>query len=253
MKKIGAEKNDSEKEFVALLLAAGLGTRLRPLTNQIPKCLVKVGGNPVLRIWINKLRAVGCRKIIINTHYKSEMVEQAISDWDEARGLVIIRKEETLRGTGGTFIDCLEEFDAERGMLIHADNLMEESLVGLINAKQNSPTADMTLLTFKTQTPKNCGIVETTKEGWITSFTEKPSDPKSNIASGAVCIFEKTLIEKAKNLTEVSDFSRDILEKINMRMKAYMTKGFFYDIGTIQSLRAARMAVGPNVGMIKYL
>ena len=62
--------------FKALLLAAGMGTRLRPLTNNIPKCLVEIGEKPILGIWLENLSKAGCEEVIINTHYLSEKVEE---------------------------------------------------------------------------------------------------------------------------------------------------------------------------------
>ena len=62
----------------ALLLAAGLGTRLKPITNKIPKPLVKIGDKPILEIWINKLFALGINKILINTHYLPEKIENLV-------------------------------------------------------------------------------------------------------------------------------------------------------------------------------
>ena len=53
-----------------------MGTRLRPLTNSIPKCLVKIGGKPILEIWLENLSKAGCEEVIINTHYLSEKVEE---------------------------------------------------------------------------------------------------------------------------------------------------------------------------------
>ena len=66
-------------QLKALLLAAGLGTRLRPLTATIPKCLVKVGDLPILHDWILKLERIECKDILINTHYLSNQVESFIA------------------------------------------------------------------------------------------------------------------------------------------------------------------------------
>ena len=62
----------------ALLLAGGLGTRLRPLTVKTPKCLAPIGGKPLLGHWIEKLEDAGCEEVIINTHYLHEVVDQYI-------------------------------------------------------------------------------------------------------------------------------------------------------------------------------
>ena len=61
--------------FRALLLAAGLGTRLRPLTMQTPKCLVPIGGEPLLGHWLRKLELAGCDSVLVNTHYLAEQVK----------------------------------------------------------------------------------------------------------------------------------------------------------------------------------
>ena len=62
----------------AILLAAGFGTRLRPLTNNIPKCLVPIKGKPLLEIWLDKLSDVGVKDFLINTHYLYDKVESFI-------------------------------------------------------------------------------------------------------------------------------------------------------------------------------
>ena len=59
-----------------LLLAAGLGTRLRPITLKTPKCLVEIDGIPLLGIWLEKLNNIGCDEVLINTHYLNEQVEK---------------------------------------------------------------------------------------------------------------------------------------------------------------------------------
>ena len=64
----------------ALLLSAGYGTRLRPLTYSLPKCLVNIGGKPLLGHWIDKLECLGCEEAIINTHYLSEQVKNYLKE-----------------------------------------------------------------------------------------------------------------------------------------------------------------------------
>ena len=63
-----------KKPFRALLLAAGLGTRLRPITLETPKCLVPIGGEPLLGRWLRQLELAGCEAVLINTHYLADQV-----------------------------------------------------------------------------------------------------------------------------------------------------------------------------------
>ena len=64
----------------ALLLAAGLGTRLRPITMRTPKCLVPISGEPLLGLWLKKLEEAGCEDVLINTHYLAEQVDDFIKN-----------------------------------------------------------------------------------------------------------------------------------------------------------------------------
>ena len=84
------------------MLAAGLGTRLRPLTLNTPKCLVEINGEPLLINWLNKLKKIGCDEVLINTHYLASDVEKVIKEWGENNLKVTITYEEELLGTAGT-------------------------------------------------------------------------------------------------------------------------------------------------------
>jgi len=73
----------------AFLLAAGIGKRLRPLTNDIPKCLLPIGGKSLLQIWLEHLRQHGIDEVLINTHWHHEKVEEFIStpeEWTRTSG-----------------------------------------------------------------------------------------------------------------------------------------------------------------------
>ena len=66
-----------KRKYRALILAAGLGTRLKPYTNYVPKCLIEIGHKPLLSHWLDKLSESGCDSVLVNTHYKSQQVEDA--------------------------------------------------------------------------------------------------------------------------------------------------------------------------------
>lgn len=87
----------------ALLLAAGLGTRLKPLTNYLPKCLIPIHGRPLLDYWLEILVNHGVSEIVINTHYFSPLVVDYVnrSSWVDK---VVMVHEENLLGTGGTIL-----------------------------------------------------------------------------------------------------------------------------------------------------
>ena len=96
--------NRQDKPIRALLLAGGLGTRLRPITYKIPKCMVKIKNEPVLGRWLRHLKSIGCEKVIINTHYLAEQVNSFLDEQQRKyTQMTFVRfHEEVLKGTAGT-------------------------------------------------------------------------------------------------------------------------------------------------------
>ena len=97
------------------------------------------------------------------------------------------------------------------------------------------------MLTFKTSKPENCGIVKTDKNGIMLEFYEKIKFPPSDIANGAVYLFDYNFIEWLdENKLKGNDFSIDVLPHLKGKVQTWFTKDFFLDIGTVQSLEEAR-------------
>ena len=113
----------------ALLLAAGYGTRLKPITNDLPKCLVKIGGRPLLELWILKLIESNVQSVLINTHYLADKVSLFLNSRIKNKYKEIkieVTHEKNLLGTAKTLISNKEFFRNKVGILIHADNFFEE-------------------------------------------------------------------------------------------------------------------------------
>lgn len=223
-----------------ILLAAGLGTRLRPLTNTIPKCLVPVKGRPLLGIWLDRLTQAGIGPFLINTHYLANQVE-AFIDESAYREQVTMVYEPELLGTAGTLIANLDFFRGEDGMLVHADNYCLADLQAFEQAhRQRPPECVMTMMTFRTDTPSSCGIVELDDRGVVVGFHEKVANPPGNLANGAVYILSAELLDKLrKELHSVTDFSVEVLHRFVGRIYTHETTEVFLDIGTPQSYEAA--------------
>ena len=157
----------------ALILAAGYGKRLRPITDKLPKCLVKIKDKILLNMWLEKLLSVGVDKILINTHYLSDQVENFLKDSVYSKKIKIV-KEKILLGTAGTLNANINFFDKKDGILLHADNYCVENLDSLIDAHKKRPQGClMTMLTFKSSNPSSCGIVSLDERGVVKDFHEK--------------------------------------------------------------------------------
>lgn len=217
----------------ALLLAAGFGTRLRPLTDNVPKCLVPINGRPLLDIWLQRLTQANVSTFLINTHYLSEKVEAYLSTSAYA-SRVRVMYEPLLLGTAGTLIENLAFFAGEDGLLIHADNYCLADFDAFISAhRKRPPECLMTMMTFQTFNPASCGIVELDARGVVTRFHEKVVKPPGNLANGAVYILSAQLQTMLANeLHDASDFSTEVIHRLIGRIFTYETDQAFVDIGT---------------------
>jgi len=224
----------------ALLLAAGLGTRLRPLTDTLPKCLVPVHGRPLLSYWLELLFAGGIERVLINTHWLGDRVRQFVeqSPW---RSRVDLVDELDLLGTGGTVLANRDWFGPGPFLVAHADNLTELDVGGLIAAHANRPAGCvMTMLTFRTDDPSSCGILELDRQNVVQAFHEKVANPPGNLANAAVYVFEPDIVAALVRLGRPKiDLSTEVIPSYLGKILAVETKGYHRDIGTAESLLRA--------------
>ena len=225
----------------ALLLAAGLGTRLLPLTEEWPKCLMPIGGRPLLEYWLQMLRLVNIQKILINTHFHADKVNEFLSR-KHFLGWVNSVYELELLGTAGTIRENAEFFQGNAALIIHADNWCQCDLSAFINYHLYKRPAHcaVTMMTFDTCVPESCGIVEFDDEGVVIAFHEKIANPPGIRANAAVYMLEPEVLEWLKRHPEVSDFSTEVLPRYIGRIATWHNTGVHRDIGTLPSLRAAQ-------------
>lgn len=231
----------------ALLLAAGEGTRLRPVTNLVPKCLVPINAKPLLEYWLENLTKAGIDEFLINTSYLSKQVEEFVAKSEYADKITLVH-ELKLLNTGGTVLANSEFLSDEAFMLVHADNLSFCDFKQFINSHKNRPaTCEITMMTFRSDNPSLCGIVELDEKGIVQSFYEKVKNPPSNLANGAVYICEPSVIEFMRTLGKKDiDFSLDVLPKYMGRINTYLNSTYHRDIGTIESYALAQVEIKLN-------
>ena len=217
----------------ALLLAAGLGTRLRPITNTTPKCLVPISGTPLLHIWLERLTEANIERLLINTHYLADQVKNFL-EGSRFREKVQLVHERDLLGTAGTLIKNLDFFKGEDRVLIHADNYCLADFSAFQLAHLNRPLdCLMTMMTFRTDDPSSCGIVELDDRGVVVGFHEKVDNPPGNLANGAVYLLSAELLEKmGTDLNYISDFSTEVLHRFEGHIFSHETSAVFLDVGT---------------------
>jgi len=216
-----------------LLLAAGLGTRLRPITDHLPKCLVPIQGQVLLQIWLERLIQAGLGPFLINTHYLAELVQSFVSSSPFANKITLSH-ESALLGTAGTVLTNRDFFAGQDGLVIHADNYCKADLKAFVDAHHTRPSGClMTMMTFQTETPESCGIVELDHRGVVMQMHEKVVNPPGNLANGAIYIFSNELLaDLAINHPHLTDISTEVIPLCLGRIYTYQTKELFADIGT---------------------
>jgi len=225
----------------AVLLAAGLGTRLKPITDSIPKCLVPINGVPLLDIWLDVLTKNNLiSNIYVNLHYFSDKVDAHLQQrWSHVPHLKTWY-EPTLLGTAGTLAHRCSEINDDDVMVIHADNLSKFDMNDFINSfTRRPPSSVMTMMLFKTDTPKTCGVVELDEQQQVITMHEKVSNPPSNLANAAVYILQKGLVATLKE-RQMSDFSLDVIPHFYGRINTWTNHVYHRDIGTPESLALAQ-------------
>jgi mannose-1-phosphate guanylyltransferase len=230
----------------ALLLAAGLGTRLRPITEHTPKCLVEVAGEPLLGRWLRQLEAAGCEAVLINTHHLADQVEVFLQNRSpSAMGVQRIHEPELL-GTAGTLLANRAFFEGATGLLIHADNAMAGDLQGLLDAHAARPSECLlTMLTFRTDQPWSCGIVATDGRGVVTAFHEKVANPPGNCANGALYALDEAVLNRVARMRPLpNDFSTEVIPTLMGRIHTWHTDQPYLDIGTPEALATAQQLMG---------
>lgn len=224
----------------AFLLAAGFGTRLRPLTNTVPKCLVPVAGKPLAQYWFDMLFPAGIERAIVNTHYLPDAVRAfvATSPWKDRVTLV---HEETLLGTGGSLLANRKLLGDGPFMAAHADNLTIFDVEAFIKRHRTRPQGvEITMMTFETDAPQSCGIVEEDGQGIVRAFHEKVPNPPGRNANAAVYIFEPAVMEFMASLGKpVIDLSTEVIPHFLGRICTFHNDRYHRDIGTPESLAQA--------------
>jgi len=229
----------------AFLLAAGEGTRLRPLTLTTPKCLVPVCGRPLIEYWFDLFELYGIGEILINTSYLADKVQDYINK--NSRNLKIqVTYEKTLLGSGGTIKQNWDFVHGEDSFFIfYADNLTNINLKKMIQFHSDRKK-NFTLAIFKVSNPQECGIVEIDESLLIVSFTEKPENPVSNLAFAGIMLCNTRLYEYFPH-KDMFDLGFDVLPRIVKNAAGYVMDEYLLDIGTHGKLKQAEKDIANNI------
>ncbi len=232
----------------AFLLAAGKGTRLKPYTSVIPKCLIPIHGKPLLEIWIDLLERCGVSEILINTHHHADKVEHFLKRINpKVKPDITTLYEKELLGSGGTIWANSEVVINEKSFLIiYADNLTTIDIGRMIRQHEyyNALGGILTMGLIHAPVPQECGIVTLDNNQKIVSFIEKPDNPTSDLANGGIYVVAPEIFSFfpdncIKQTDSICDLAFHLFPQLVGKMYGYEIKEYLRDIGTIESYDAA--------------
>lgn len=217
----------------AMILAAGLGTRLRPYSEHTPKPLFTIGDRPVLDITIEKLIQAGCQAMIINTHHHHRRMETHVSQID--RPIPIhTRHEPEILGTGGGIRNVADFWDQDPLLVINAD-IVSDIRLDKVFAHHRSHSHPVTMVMHHHDRFNSVAVDE---EGFVTAFSQKPGRGKSRIlAFTGIHVLDRQVLDflPASGPAHIIDAYRRMIDA-GLRIKAFeVHKHCWYDIGTPQS------------------
>jgi len=217
------------------MLGAGLGTRLRPLTNHCPKPLLPVGGRPMITYAMDHLICVGIERFIINTHHCAEAYTQAFSDGQWQGKPVIFRHEPELLDTGGGLKNIEDLLDADETIFVYNGDIMTDiPLQPLIDTHRRSGK-EVTLALRTTGSPQN---VHLNAQGNICDLRFTLGDPgvRSCLFTG-IYIVEKRFLNRMQpgNKDSVIPVFIDMIRETPGSVAGVLIdEGLWYDIGSIE-------------------
>ena len=221
----------------AFLLAAGHGTRLRPFTASVPKCLLPVRGTPILEIWLALCRQCGVTEVLVNTHAHAPAVVEFVRNWKDGVRVSVVEERE-LFGSAGTLRANRSWVDGEENFWIfYADVLTNASLTSM--QAFHRPKTAATLGIYTVPDPERCGIVSLDDADTVIEFVEKPASPKSNLAFAGIMIGTPELLDAIPDKPG-ADIAADVLPRLTGRMRAYRIPEFVLDIGTPENYELAQ-------------
>ncbi len=222
----------------AFILAAGLGTRMGPLTDTLPKCLLPIRGVPLLQVWLENCKTAGITEVLVNAHAHPEQVKDfAAGSKTEIKIHVV--EEKQLLGSAGTLAQN-RDFVAEESafFVLYGDVLTNANLRSVLDVHQSKQQL-ATLGVCRVPDPSRCGIVTTDEHGIVQSFIEKPDHPSSDWAFSGIMVASPRIIDLIP-ATRPADIGFDLLPQCVGKMAACKVNGYLQDIGTLHHYHAAQ-------------
>jgi len=224
----------------AMILAAGVGSRLDPLTRAIPKPMVPVVNRPVIEHIVCKLKKHGFTDIRINLHYLGDVIQEYLGDGARLGVQISYAQEDKLWGDAGSVKRSQDFFGDETFLVIGGDDISDIDLSGVLRLHRERQAA-ATIALCVVDDPSQFGIVVTEADGRITRFLEKPKggDVFSNTANTGVYIFEPGVFDLIPSET-FWGFGNNVFPRLlaeGRAMYGFLSTAYWQDVGSLSVYR----------------
>ena len=256
-----------QNNMLAMILAGGRGSRLHDLTQKVAKPAVSYGGKyRIIDFPLSNCANSGIDVVGVLTQYESILLNSYVAAgrrWGldaKDRGVYVLPPREksdanlvVYRGTADAIsqnIDFIDTYSPEYLLILSGDHIYKMNYARMLAFhKESKADATIAVIEVPMKEASRFGIMNTDETGRIVEFEEKPEHPKSNLASMGIYIFNwkllrKTLLADMKNADSSHDFGKDIIPALlndEKKLCAYKYKGYWKDVGTIDSLWEANM------------
>ena len=225
----------------ALVLAAGAGTRLRPLTEDRPKAMVEVNGKPMLQIVLEQLKTVDVKDVVIVVHYMKDKIIDYFGDGSKMGLNIKYVEQKEMKGTADAVAHAEPYITDEKFWCIFCDSLFEtDQLTRILEHKD----VDGVFTAKEVEDGRAFGILVTDGKR-VTQFIEKPENPPTNLASFSVFLMPKEIFRACKDIKPgpkgelwLTDAIQLLIDK-GVRF-SYEVSEHIIDIGTHEHLAAAQ-------------
>ncbi len=238
----------------AIILAGGLGTRLRPLTDNCPKPLLPLLGKPILQHTIENLRDHGIKKVILSVGYKADQIERYFSNGSQLGVDITYCVENEPLGTGGAVKKAAENINSEF-ILVWGDNVMDTNVSKMMYDHRHSNNL-MTMALTKREDVEHFGVAKL-HDNTIISFVEKPQreEAPSNLINAGFFIINPQILTRLP--TGKSSIERDLFEKIVAEGKvgAHIHQGQWFPTDTLEKYNLTCQTYKPKINFAekKYI
>ncbi|MEJ2048861.1 MAG: nucleotidyltransferase family protein [Calditrichota bacterium] len=245
---------DKNQIKTAMILAAGLGTRMKDLTLNVPKPLLPIRDTTIIELIIKKLVNSGFNKIIINLHYKSELIREHLEKQDDKSVKLIFSEEPDILGTAGGIAKAKKYFNGQNILVMNSDIFSDISLNNFSqHYKQSQSIATMAV--YPSDDNINYSLITYDNDQMLTGFLKKGQAVANGVNTGIFMGFQ-LLSEKSQNF--LKPYYSSIIEDLYLnalrngyKISVYIHQGIWYDLGTKQNYKDFLESIERNPGLLE--